>query len=241
VTKNKKLIFIPTYNECDNVARIISEISDLNLENTDFLFIDDHSPDGTGEILDALSKQYHNLSVIHRANKLGIGSAHLHAIHWAYENQYDILITMDCDFTHSPSYIPKLDAASAHHDVVVTSRYMEADSLAEWNLYRKTLTKMGHVLTKYVLRLRYDATGAFRLYKLRNIPPGRFAQIQSNGYAFFFESLFVLDRHGHPITEIPIRLPARTYGHSKMKISDILHSVKQIFILRYRMTGRQNQ
>jgi dolichol-phosphate mannosyltransferase len=231
VNDNNSLIFIPTYNECENVEKIIHEILDLNLINADILFIDDNSPDGTGEILDNLSTKYNNVRVIHRRRKLGIGSAHLDAIKWAYENRYDTLITMDCDFTHSPSYIPKMMAASASHDIVVTSRYIERDSLEEWNIFRKALTVTGHILTKYALKLRYDATGAFRLYKLHNIPQHLFSMIQSGGYSFFFESLFYLNYNGCTIKEIPIKLPARTYGHSKMRISDILNSVKSIFVL----------
>jgi len=225
------LIFIPTYNEKDNVESIIAEILSLHINNADLLFIDDNSTDGTGDILDRIAKEKTILHVIHRLGKLGIGSAHKDGIAYAYKNNYDLLVTMDADFTHSPSYIPKLLEKGDTHDIVVTSRYMEKDSLADWNLFRKTLTLFGHILTKYLLGLQYDASGAFRLYNLNTINEKAFNKVLSNGYSFFFESLFILNFNKYSIFEIPIILSARTYGSSKMKISDAFTSVKFLLIM----------
>ena len=226
---NEILIFIPTYNERDNVEKIITEILSLNILNSDLLFIDDNSTDGTGEILDRISKEKSNLYVIHRSGKLGVGSAHKDGIAYAYKNNYNILITMDADFTHSPSYILNLIKKSNTYDIVVTSRYIEKKSLEDWNLFRKTLTLFGHFLTKYVLGLQYDASGAFRLYNINNINEKAFEKVISNGYSFFFESLFILNFNKYKIFEIPIILTARTYGSSKMKFSDAFTSLKFLF------------
>ena len=226
--KNRKLIFIPTYNESENVANIFKQIKLLDIK-ADLLFLDDNSPDGTGQILDNLAAgSPEDTFVIHRGGKQGIGSAHITGIRWAYDKGYDTLITMDCDFTHSPSDIQHFINGSVKHDVVVGSRYMKKGSLREWNLFRKTLTHLGHFLTKYILNLPYDATGAFRLYKLDRVPREIFGLVQSTGYSFFFESLFILNYNRIPINEIPIDLPARTYGSSKMEIKDAVKSLKYL-------------
>jgi dolichol-phosphate mannosyltransferase len=130
---------------------------------------------------------------------------------------------MDCDFTHSPENIPDLLKYANEYDVVVGSRHMLGDSLNGWNLWRKCITRAGHILTSVLLKMPYDATGAFRLYRLDRIPPEVFRRVSSNGYSFFFESLTVLNLNGFRIKEIPIALPPRTYGHSKLRFSDMVH------------------
>ncbi len=209
------LIFIPTYNEVENVRVIYEQIKALDL-GIDLLFCDDNSPDDTGKIIDAICASDPRVSVIHREGKLGIGSAHVRGIDWAYARGYEQLITMDCDFSHSPCYIKKFIEFSGGGDVIVGSRYMEDGSLKEWNFYRKILTYAGHFLTNTLLKMHYDATGAFRLYNLVKIAQGIFHLPRSKGYSFLFESLYVLMLNGAVIKEFPIQLPARTYGHSKM-------------------------
>lgn len=230
----KRLILIPTYNEVENSERLCHEILNLNLKGTDILFIDDNSPDGTGKLLDKISKRSRNVKVVHRIGKLGIGSAHLDGIKWAYKRGYDILVTMDCDFTHSPSDIQKIINASSGFDVVVGSRYLQKKSLEGWNVHRKVLTLAGHFVTKILLGMNYDASGAFRLYKLNGIPIKIFGLIRSNGYSFFLESLYILNFNGFRIGQIPIKLPPRTYGHSKMKFRDVFTSISRIISLYIR-------
>ena len=220
----KSLIFVPTYNERENVEILVSQLDQLNL-GFDYLFIDDNSPDKTGDLLDQMVKTRPNLNVIHRPRKLGIGSAHVDGIEWAYQNNYQVLITMDSDFSHSPLYILKLLEYSESSDVVVGSRYMQKNSLSEWNFRRKFLTHMGHFMTKKFFNMPYDATGAFRLYRLDKIPSKCFGVERSQGYSFFFESLFILFRNHFKITEVAIDLPARTYGQSKMKFKDAVYSL----------------
>ena len=220
----KGLIFIPTYNERENVGKLIDQLDELNLA-FDLLFIDDNSPDNTGKLLDQFAKERSDLHVIHRPQKMGVGSAHFDGIEWAYQNNYQILITMDSDFSHSPSYILKFLEISETADVVVGSRYKKKNSLSEWNFRRKFLTHMGHFLTKLFFGMPYDATGAFRLYRLDKIPRSCFDMERSQGYSFFFESLFVLFKNRLEIKEVAIELPARTYGQSKMKFRDAYYSL----------------
>ncbi|HEY3805812.1 MAG TPA: glycosyltransferase [Kofleriaceae bacterium] len=223
----KTLIFIPTYNERDNVGPMCEQIFALGLD-ADVVFMDDGSPDGTGELLDALANRFPRLSVIHRAGKTGIGSAHHEGIAYAYDRGYDQLVTLDCDFTHSPALIPVFIEHAHSSDVVIGSRYIETNSLPGWTLFRRSLTRLGHFLTETMLGISQDATGAFRVYNLRRIPRELFALVESRGYAFFFESLFVIHKNGFKIAEVPIALPARTYGHSKMSLIEIQRSVRSL-------------
>lgn len=232
------LIFIPTYNERENVEPLFDEIMRSGLE-VDVLFLDDNSPDGTGQILDDLAAKNGRIHVIHRSGRLGIGSAHLEGIAWAYRHQYTSLITMDADFSHPPKYLPDFIRASRDHDIVVGSRYVLRESLNEWNLFRKSLTRLGHFATKYFLNMPYDATGAYRLYRLDRIPREVFGVIQSKGYSFFFESLYELHSNRFSIKEVPITLPARTYGHSKMSLKEAAHSVRRLFHLLMIVKGRR--
>jgi dolichol-phosphate mannosyltransferase len=231
--EGRLLIFIPTYNEAENVEALFDHICRLSI-NADILFLDDNSPDGTGQIIDRLAAANARVHAIHRPGKLGIGSAHATGIRWAYANGFNWLITMDCDFTHSPDRIPDFVSAAGQHDVVIGSRYLQAGSLRSWNLLRKLLTRTGHLLTKTFLRMPYDATGAFRVYRLDRIPAGLFSLIYSRSYSFFFESLYVLWLNGFEIKEIPLDLPARTYGHSKMAWRDALHSTLLLIYLFFK-------
>jgi len=226
----KTLLFIPTYNERDNARRMGEALLKLPLD-AQIVFLDDNSPDGTGEILDGLARQHPRIHVIHRAGKEGIGTAHLAGIAHAYDHGYERLVTMDCDFTHSPEDIPRLIAESAGAAVTVGSRYLNTGSLPGWSVARKSMTRLGHFLTQNLLGFSHDATGALRVYDLRKIPREVFTLVSARGYAFFFESLFILHENGFAIREVPIVLPSRTYGSSKMSLVEIERSVEQLMTL----------
>ena len=230
MSQQRILIFIPTYNEKGNVERMAGELSALDLD-ADILFLDDHSPDGTGELLDRLARDIPRLSVIHRQGKQGIGTAHQAGIKRAYEGGYDVLVTLDCDFTHDPKDIPRMLSALQDHDAAVGSRFMQPGSLPGWNLLRRCLTMFGHFLTTTLLKIPQDASGAFRAYDLQRIDAEVFSLVTSTSYAFFFESLFMLVRNGHSIREIPIKLPARTSGSSKMTTDEALRGGTYLFKL----------
>jgi dolichol-phosphate mannosyltransferase len=215
----KTLVFVPTYNEAQNVGRLIQEILEQNL-GLDLLFLDDRSPDGTGEILDDLAKRHENLTIIHRSGKLGIGSAHLQGIEWAYARGYRRLVTMDADFTHPPSYLKEFLSLSDEANVVVGSRYLLKNSLEGWTVFRRFLTYGGHLLTRVLLGIEEDASSAYRLYRLEAIPRELFSLVRSAGYSFFFESLYVLRLNRFSIREVGIVLPARASGQSKMGFLD---------------------
>jgi dolichol-phosphate mannosyltransferase len=226
----RPLIFIPTYNERENVEVICADILAQKIE-CDILFMDDASPDGTGVILDGLARRHANVRVIHREGKEGIGSAHQAGIRWAYEQGYKILITMDSDQTHPPRYLPDLLAASKSAQVVVGSRHLREDSLKDWDFLRLILTHISHALTNVLLRMPHDATTAYRLYKLDEIPKEVFGLARSKGYSFFFESLYLLQTNSIVIKDVPVVLPARTRGNSKMALRDAARSAGQLMYL----------
>lgn len=230
ISRPKLLIFVPTYNEINNVESILSQLFALQLE-ADILFMDDSSPDGTGALLELLTKNYSNLIVRHRAGKLGIGSAHRDGITWAYENGYSKILTLDCDATHPPEYIPEFLKKGMDNDIVVGSRHLKKSSLHDWSLKRKFLTKLGHWLTYYCLDIPYDATGAFRLYDLKKIPQSFLSKVRSQGYSFFFETLFVLHQNNCKVGEVPIHLPTRINDKSKMRYQDIYDSLFLLGVL----------
>lgn len=223
------LIMIPTYNEAENLDVLITKINHA-VPGVSILFVDDNSPDGTGEILEKRAGSEPNLNVIRRSGKLGVGSAHKDGVQWAYDNGFEILITMDADGSHSPADIPRFIEAGGTADVVVGTRFLEEKSLNEWALKRKILTHTGHFLTKVLLRLPFDATGAFRLYNLNQLPTGLFGTVESDGYSFFYESLHRINLSKISIEEISVTLPARTYGNSKMRLSDLIQGIT--FLLR---------
>jgi dolichol-phosphate mannosyltransferase len=227
---NKILVFIPTYNEVGNVQAMCEQIMALPLP-LDLHFTDDASPDGTGQELDRLASLHPRVTATHRAGKLGIGSAHQEGISYAYQNGYELLITMDCDFTHSPVDIPRLIDASQGYDVVVGSRFLQQNSLPGWPLIRRVMTTGGHFLTKTLLGMPCDTSGAFRVYDLRRIPRDVFVLVSAKGYAFFFESLFILSQNGFKINEVPIVLPSRVAGTSKMSLKEICRGLTRLFLV----------
>src|SRR5207245_7793521 len=159
--------------------------------------------------------------VVHREGKLGIGSAQRAGLASAYAKGYDLPVTLDAGLPHGPAALPRLLAAHASDvDVVVASRYLGPDSLPGWSPHRLFLTRLGHFLTRVLLRMPYDASGALRLYDLRRIPRELFELVTARAYAFFFESLFILCRNGARIRQIPIVLQARVYGSSKLTARD---------------------
>lgn len=225
----RTLILVPTYNECENVEIIAGRIR-TSIPEAQLLFIDDNSPDGTGAILDYLADQDQFITVIHRQGKLGVGSAHLEGISYAYREEIPVVVTLDADLTHSPENIHEMINALTNAEVATASRFHHDGGLEDWSFTRKAMTHLGHLLTQVFLGLPYDASSAFRAYRLTSIPQGCFDLVRTSGYSFFYESLKILNMNGIVIADVPIVLPARTYGHSKMKPKDIRQSV--LFLLR---------
>ncbi len=227
--RNQLLIFLPTYNERDNVPEMVNRIQTQTIP-ADILFIDDNSPDGTGALLEDLARHKKGIFVVHRPRKQGIGSAHLDALGFAYQKGYSRLITMDADLTHAPEDIPLFLAAATENDVVLGSRFLPK-ATDERNGRERLLSRLSHWATSRFLRLPYDVTNAYRLYCLDRIDSKLFAGLQASGYAFFFESIFVLHKNSHRIKEVALQLAGRGAGQSKKKLSDIFRGGKQLLCL----------
>lgn len=229
----KTLVMIPTYNESQNV-RIIHGRVRAALPEAEILFVDDNSPDGTGVILDELASADRTVYVLHRQGKLGIGSAHLAGIEWAYQHGTTVLVTMDADCTHSPEEVSLFIDAALHAAVVVGSRFIGKGGISQWPLHRRLITKGGHILTQAVLGMRYDATGAYRVYRLDKIPQSIFSLVRSRDYSFFYESLKIVDLAKLPIAQVPVVLAPRFEGNSKMRLSDMVRGFTYLFQLGLR-------
>ena len=223
-SRRNLLVMIATYNEAKNIKLMFDRLSSQPLE-FDILVVDDNSPDGTGQIVAEIMSEKSGIYLISRSEKLGVGSAHLEGIRYAYRHCYQKLLTLDCDFSHDPDLIPEIYEASYNFDVVTTNRFIEDDGLETWAVHRRLLTNISRFLIYIFLRLPFDSTGAFRIYDLKKIPPELFEKTKSRSYSFFWESMYLLWRNDFSVFEKPIKLPARTYGSSKMRLKDISGSL----------------
>ena len=221
--RSDTLVIIPTYNETGNLEKLLREIQALGL-GLDLLVIDDNSPDGTGRLADRLSQEM-PLAVIHRPGKLGIGSAHKEGFRHAITRGYRQAITMDADFSHSPRYLRPMLERSQQADVVVGSRYIPGGGLHGWSVPRLLLTHTAHLLTRVCLGIPQDCTGGFRLYQIERLRNLRFDDVKAEGYAFLMEMLFLVQRQGFTIQEIPIVINSRHHGKSKISKREIFRAV----------------
>jgi dolichol-phosphate mannosyltransferase len=234
----KNLIVVPTYNEAQNLEKLVREIR--RVDGSDILVVDDRSPDGTGAIADELARALPGVSVIHRAGKLGLGSAHIRGMERAAERGYATVLTMDADFTHPPEYIPKLRQAlvEMEADLVVGSRYLRKDGIADWAMWRRAVTRTADFLTSALLDLRFDATNALRIYRVATLDLDAIRAIRADGYSFMFEVLFVCRAGGMRIEQIPVHLPLRQGGKSKISRGEVLKAIRSLLRLSLVRHGR---
>ena len=231
----KNLIIIPTYNEKPNINNIINNIFKYQ-NNFDLLFVDDNSPDCTASIIKKRQSKNKNIFLILRKKKSGIGSAHKIALKWGFKKKYKRIITMDADGTHNPKYIKKMLKKSNIAHLVITNRFLKKNSLSDWTLIRVFITNLRHFIIKLLLGLPYDASGAFRCYNTSKANIKDIIQAKDNGYSFFWESLFIFYKKKYLINEIPVILPNRYSGSSKMEIKDISHAL--IYLIKIYLTKK---
>ena len=226
------LIVLPCYNEAGNIARLVADLHKA-APGAHLLIIDDSSPDGTGAIADELAAAHADVKVVHRAGKQGLGSAHIHGLNHAIEGGYVNVVTMDCDYTHKPTDVVKLLAAldDQQADMAAGSRYTHPDGVRDWPLWRQVISRTAHVCTTHVLGIPFDATSAFRAYRtsaLRRVP---FKDIRGDGYSFVFEMIFTCMREGLRIAEVPLEMPIRQAGESKISNMEIVRALVALFRL----------
>lgn len=217
-------IIIPTLNEKGNISKLFYKISKFNIK-TDILFIDDNSSDGSRNEIFILSKKYKNIKYLFRNSRMGIGSAHKEGIKYCYKKKYDTIITMDCDGTHDPRYIKSLLHYSKYYDYVSTNRFLKNRLLSDWPFKRILITKIRHYLVSFMLNIKFDASGAYRCFKIKKIKIEDILLAKNDNYAFFWEITYILNIKGYSIYEIPVKLPYRKLGKSKMKLFHIIDSL----------------
>ncbi len=232
----KVLVLIPTFNEVENIGKLIKGIFGLDIPNMEVLVVDDNSSDGTVELVRRLKSEFKRINILLRKSKVGIGSAHLAGIKWAYRKGFDFLITMDADLTHSPSYIPDLIEHLSDYDLVIASRHLKGSKMTGWSFFRRILTFLNHFWVSFFFSLEVDTSNAFRAYNLKRIPKSIFERVSSSSYNFFFESLVYLKENGISMYEIPIVMREREAGRSKLSLSDFFSHIKvflKMFSLYY--------
>jgi dolichol-phosphate mannosyltransferase len=212
------LVIIPTYDERDN-ARPIAEAVRRAAPEVDLLFVDDNSPDGTGDILEALHGADPKIHVLHKEGKSGLGRAYISGFLWALERAYDPILGMDADFSHDPGEIPKFLRAVRAADLVLGSRYVDGIRITNWPLSRLLLSKAAASYIRLITGLPvHDPTGGFRCYRRRVLETLDLDKIMSNGYSFLMETAYKTWMHGFRVNEIPITFVDRRSGYSKLSV-----------------------
>jgi len=212
-------VVIPTYNEAENLPKLVSALFTLPIENLKILVVDDNSLDGTGQLAEALALAHPgHLDVLHRPGKLGLGSAYLQGFRCAIEAGADAVGQMDADFSHPPEKVPVLLEALQSCDVAIGSRYVPGGSVdADWPIWRKALSAFGNFYARTILHLPIrDVTGGFKVWRSETLSAMPLDSIRSNGYAFQVEMAYVAYRLGFTFQEIPIYFADRRWGLSKM-------------------------
>ncbi|HXU44172.1 MAG TPA: polyprenol monophosphomannose synthase [Thermoanaerobaculia bacterium] len=215
------VVVIPTYNERKNIEPLVGRLLALPAP-PDLFFVDDGSPDGTGELLETLRAGAPNLRVLHRPGKLGLGTAYRTAFHQLLAEGYDRFVSMDADLSHAPESIPDLLAASQDADLVVGSRYVAGGGTQNCSLFRRALSRGANSGARWLLGLSIrDATAGFRCYRRELMADLDERDIRSNGYSYLLEMSYATERLGYRAREVPIRFDNRVHEKSKMSRREI--------------------
>ncbi|WP_460596579.1 polyprenol monophosphomannose synthase [Geomonas sp. Red276] len=228
----KPVVVIPTYNERDNLERLATQILSLD-PSLHLLIVDDNSPDGTGQMADRLAEETGRLSVLHRAGKLGLGSAYREGFAKALEMGADVVVQMDADFSHDPAILPlffdKLDQA----DFVIGSRYVNGISVVNWPLRRLMLSYFASVYTRVITGLQIsDCTSGFKCFRAETLKGIDLAKVRSDGYSFQIEMNFRCVERGFKVAEVPIIFIDRHAGTSKMSKKIVREAVLMVWKLK---------
>lgn len=227
----KSIIVVPTYNERENIYKLVPQILDLP-PSLEVVIVDDNSPDGTGEIADQLASKNGRVHVIHRTGKLGLGTAYIAGFQYALKGNYELIFTMDADLSHDPKYIPDFLEKIRDFDVVLSSRYMHGISVVNWDFRRLLLSTGANAYLRTVTGLRLsDLTGGYRCFRRKVLESINLEAIHSNGYAFIVETTFRAWKKGFKIGEVPIIFIDRDEGSSKLSRQDVVEA----FIIPWRL------
>jgi dolichol-phosphate mannosyltransferase len=230
----RSLIVVPTYNERDNVKEIARRFLEA-LPQTDLLFVDDNSPDGTGNLLDEMAAADTRIHVMHRAGKLGLGTAYVEGFGWGLERDYDYLWEMDADGSHDPVYLPQMLAlAQDGADGVIGSRYVPGGGTANWGVGRQIISRGGGLYTRTILGIDVrDVTAGFMCWRRTALEAIDLPTITSNGYSFQIEMKYRAIKRGLRLVETPIVFVDRRVGQSKMSRAIFVEALLKVWKLRF--------
>jgi dolichol-phosphate mannosyltransferase len=231
-------VCLPTYNERENLEPMVRALGERGVR---VLVVDDNSPDGTGEIADRLAGELDFVSVLHRERKEGLGPAYLAGFRRALADGAELVLEMDCDFSHDPDDVPRLIAAVEDGaDVALGSRYVPGGAVANWGPVRRFISYGGSLYARVILGTRVrDLTGGFKCYRRRVLETIDLDAVHSLGYGFQIETTYRAERKGFRVVEVPIRFADREVGHSKMSRSIVLEAAWRVPVLRLQaLSGR---
>ena len=230
----RALVIVPTYNERENIERLIDRVLDQD-DRIEMLIVDDGSPDGTGQVVDDIAATNPRVHAFHRPKKMGLGTAYIAGFKWAIERDYEYVLEMDADFSHDPIHLPQFLDAIQDADLVVGSRYQQGRvTVVNWPIARLVLSYGANIYARRVTGLElWDATGGFKCFRGEVLKAIDLEHVRSNGYAFQIEMSFRAWKKGFRIAEIPIVFVDRSEGTSKMSKNIIWEAVWMVWRLRF--------
>jgi dolichol-phosphate mannosyltransferase len=228
-------VILPTYNEAENLERIVGAVLEQLPDAAKVLVVDDNSPDGTGEIADRLAAENERIRVLHRERKEGLGPAYLAGFRVALDAGAERIIEMDADFSHDPSYLPGLIAATENADLVIGSRYVPGGGVTDWGPVRRFISQGGSVYARLALRVPVrDLTGGFKCFRREVLEAIDLDSIEARGYAFQVETTYRALKMGFRVIELPIVFRDRREGSSKMSKSIVAEAIWRVPAMRFR-------
>lgn len=230
-------VVLPTYNEAENIGPMVKALLGLNVPNLGILVVDDASPDGTGEIAERLAAEHPGqVSVFHRTGPRGLGRAYIAGFQRALADGADVVVQMDCDFSHNPADVPRLLAHIPDYDLVIGSRYVPGGGTAEdWGWERRLLSWWGNFYARAILGSRiHDITGGFRAWRRETLEGMNPSRVRAQGYVFQVEMAYICERMGYRILEVPIRFEERRKGRSKMNLRVQIEAALRVWEVRWR-------
>ncbi len=228
----KATVCLPTYDERENLERMLHALADVLPEGGRVLVIDDSSPDGTGELADSLARELGYVDVLHRPAKEGLGPAYLAGFRRALAGGAELVLEMDCDFSHDPRDVPRLIAAADEADVVIGSRYVPGGAIENWGPLRRLISYGGSLYTRILLMAIHDPTSGFKCFRRVVLERLDLDAIDSKGYAFQIETTYRALRAGFRVVEVPITFDDRETGRSKMDRRIVLEAIWKVPALR---------
>jgi dolichol-phosphate mannosyltransferase len=234
-------VCLPTFNELENLEAMVRALGAVLRDGDRVLVVDDNSPDGTGELADRLAAELPWVGVLHRPAKEGLGPAYIAGFRLALADGAELVLEMDCDFSHDPAAVPKLIAAAEDGaDLVLGSRYVPGGSIPNWGATRRFISVAGNIYAQVMLQSRLrDLTGGFKCFRAKVLETIDLDAIASKGYAFQIETTYRVVRAGFRVVEVPISFSDREHGHSKMSKAIVAEAIWKVPLLRLRALGKR--